>query len=109
MRHNCGSRNRDSDRLLTVPAGMGMPYTGIDEDRGLLWILVRRTKGGLGSSTHSVPELRQAMLHLGIDDALAWDGGDSAALIIDSTVIEQPSAYKDRSIPFGLRLSRPHP
>ena len=28
-----GSRNRDSDRLLTVPAGMGMPYTGIDEDR----------------------------------------------------------------------------
>ena len=38
---------------------------------------------------------------------LVWDGGDSAGLVIDQEVVEAPSAVKDRSIPFGLRLSVP--
>ena len=58
------------------------------------------------SNTHSVPEIREVLLSLGVDDALAWDGGDSASLIVDGTILEQPSDYKDRSIPFGLRISR---
>lgn len=97
-------QNAGTTRLLGHPAHLGMPYTGIDHERGLLWVLVRKSGAGSGWGPADV---QAALRRLGVEDALAWDGGDSAALVIDGAVLEQPAGYKDRSIPYGLRLSVP--
>lgn len=99
-------QNAETVRLLGHPEHLGMPYTGIDRDAGLLWIVVRKSAAGRGWGP---PAVLQAMQHLGIDDALAWDGGDSAALVVDGATLEQPAPYKDRSIPYGLWFSAPEP
>ncbi|MBK7636997.1 MAG: hypothetical protein IPJ13_24010 [Saprospiraceae bacterium] len=42
------------------------------------------------------------MINLGVDDAVAWDGSNSATLTIDNKVKTSPANYKNYTTPFGV-------
>lgn len=102
-----GQANRDTDALLSLPSGAGMPYVGVDQDAGLIWILVKQWGRTPHAEASRVADIRAVFQHLGVDDAVALDGGDSVALVVDGHAWVTPAPYKDRSIPFGLRFSWP--
>ncbi len=100
-----GVANKDSDKLLRLPKGAGMPYIGIDENRQLIWIIVKTWGQAQNADTTRVQDVRETLAWLGVRNAVALDGGDSVCLVVDGHVLVRPSDYKNRSIPFGLRFS----
>jgi hypothetical protein len=53
--------------------------------------------------------MRDALIFMGVDDAVAWDASTSTTLVVDATVEVKPDDYKNKSIPvgLGLRVSAP--
>ena len=103
--HPGGIANSDTDKLLRLPKGAGMPYVGIDESRQMIWVVVKNWGPSKKAERSKVEDVRQVFDWMGMKDAIALDGGDSVCLAIDGVVLVRPSDYKDRSIPFGLRFS----
>ena len=71
---------------------------GIDRDSNLLILLVQED----AVTGRRLSESRDALINMGVDNALAWDASDSATLVRDSTVQIQPRDLKNNTIPFGV-------
>ncbi len=78
-------------------ATMGKVIMGIERESNLLIIMVQEH----GASGMRLSQIRDSLTSMGVDDALAWDGSDSATLVRDSTVTIQPGNLKNNTIPFG--------
>jgi len=46
-------------------------------------------------------EIRDFLHYMGVSDALAWDGSDSATLVSDDEVVVTPGRRKNNTIPVG--------
>lgn len=82
---------------------LGKVVMGIERESNLL-ILVVQEHGSIGMR---LSEVRDSLVHLGIDDALAWDGSDSATLVRDTTVEVSPGSIKNNTIPVGAGFRLP--
>ena len=80
---------------------VGKAVLGIDRDKGLMYVVVQKDGNSPGMQLY---EVRDALLALGVDDAVGFDGSDSATLTRDEKVVVAPSTRKDWSIPFGIGL-----
>jgi len=56
----------------------------------------------------SLVEIRDNLLSMGFDNALASDGSSSATLVKDHTIYADPAFYEDRSIPSGITFTSPY-
>ncbi|MFY2560387.1 phosphodiester glycosidase family protein [Corallococcus terminator] len=83
---------------------VGKVIVGYDRDTGTTYV-VAQDDGAKPGKTLS--EIRDALVKLGVDDAVSFDGSDSATLVRDDQVKVDPGAMKDRTIPYGLKLSLP--
>jgi hypothetical protein len=76
---------------------LGKTVMGIERSNNLIILVVQNH----GTTGMRLSEIRDSLIHLGVDDALAWDGSDSATLVRDSTVQVQPGQVKNNTIPVG--------
>jgi len=92
--------------LLSTGPSSGQPIIGIDRDKNLLFVMVKKHGSRAGVDLNA---MRDALILMGVDDALAWDGSTSTTLVVDALVKVAPEGYKDSAIPFGigLRVSLP--
>lgn len=80
---------------------VGKVITALDRQQGIFFILVQQDRAAPGMT---LTEIRDALLRLGVDDALAWDGSTSATLVRNDKVVIAPSGVKDRMIGYGMGL-----
>jgi RHS repeat-associated protein len=78
-------------------ADVGKVVTGLNRDEKLFFVMVHED----GTSGILLSEMRDALQLLGVTDALAWDGSDSATLIRDSQVFVSPGSTKNNRNPVG--------
>ncbi|WNG50857.1 phosphodiester glycosidase family protein [Archangium minus] len=93
--------NRGFKELEARGPDVGKVIIGIDRDKDLLYVVAQEdgAKPGMRAS-----EIRDSLLKLGVDDAVAFDGSDSATLTRDNKVVVEPGLRKDLTIPYGLGL-----
>jgi hypothetical protein len=84
-----GQERRGSD--------LGKVVMGIQRDSGLLIIVVEQQ----GAAGLNLSDIRNSFVSLGVSDALAWDGSDSATLVTDSVVRVAPGDTKNNRMPVG--------
>ncbi|WP_163868588.1 phosphodiester glycosidase family protein [Myxococcus eversor] len=82
----------------------GKVVVGYDRETGTTYVVAQENGEKPGKT---LAEIRDALVKLGVDDAVSFDGSDSATLVRDDQVKVEPGAIKDRTIPFGLKLSLP--
>jgi hypothetical protein len=78
-------------------ADVGKVVTGLNPGEKLFFVMVHEN----GTSGILLSEMRDALRLLGVTEALAWDGSDSATLIRDSQVDVSPGSTKDNRNPVG--------
>ncbi len=76
---------------------LGKVVVGIERESNTLIIVAQED----GENGMKLSEIRDSLSNLGVDDALAWDGSDSATLVTDSTVQVSPGKMKNNTIPAG--------
>jgi hypothetical protein len=84
-----GQENRGAD--------LGKVVTGVNLDARLLFVMVQEN----GTSGLLLSQMRDTLQLLGVTEALAWDGSDSATLVRDSTVYVDPGSKKNNRNPVG--------
>jgi hypothetical protein len=55
-----------------------------------------------GTNGMTLTQIRDHLVSLGYDNAISFDGSNSATLIKDDTIITTPSGAKDNAIPSGV-------
>lgn len=64
---------------------------GLDNDTGVLWIVVVDGRQLPYAAGMSLPELTELFLALGVDEAINLDGGGSSAMSVGGHVVSRPS------------------
>jgi hypothetical protein len=82
-------------------AGTGKVIIGYDRDTGTQYVIVQKDGASPGKK---MSEIRDALVKLGVDDAVSFDGSDSATLVRDDQVAVKPGDRKNDDMPFGLDL-----
>lgn len=83
---------------------VGKVIVGYDRDTGTTYLVAQEDGKKPGKT---LAEIRDSLVKLGVDDAVSFDGSDSATLVRDDQVKVDPGWAKDQTIPFGLKLSLP--
>lgn len=78
---------------------LGKVVMGVNRDVNLLVIVVEQHGASPGLN---LSDIRNSFVQMGVKDAVAWDGSDSATLVRDATVVSSPGRMKDNTIPFGI-------
>lgn len=99
QRNNEGFKDQDERG-----ANSGKVIVGYDRDTGTTYVVAQDNGSKPGKT---LAEIRDSLVKLGVDDAVSFDGSDSATLVRDDQVKVDPGGVKDRTIPFGLKLSLP--
>ncbi|AKF87446.1 hypothetical protein MFUL124B02_43015 [Myxococcus fulvus 124B02] len=81
---------------------VGKVIVGYDRDTGTTYVVAQQDGSKPGKT---LSEIRDALVKLGVDDAVSFDGSDSATLVRDDQVKVEPGGLKNQTIPYGLRLS----
>ncbi|MBZ4413305.1 phosphodiester glycosidase family protein [Myxococcus sp. XM-1-1-1] len=81
---------------------VGKVIVGYDRDTGTTYVVAQEDGSKPGKT---LSEIRDALVKLGVDDAVSFDGSDSATLVRDDQVKVEPGWAKNQTIPYGLRLS----
>jgi hypothetical protein len=85
------------------------PRTAIGVDAGgFLYLLVvdGRSKESLGMT---LPELQAYAAGLGLTNAINLDGGGSSTLVVGQSVVNKPSAGRERAVPGIVEIGAPRP
>ncbi|WP_425236610.1 3-coathanger stack domain-containing protein [Ulvibacterium sp.] len=84
-------------------ATVGKSIIGYNSKEGT-WAIVSQHDGSNG---YTLDQIRDAMVSMGYDNVLAFDGSNSATLLIDSEEVSSPHRVKNNSMPAGVNLSVP--
>jgi RHS repeat-associated protein len=57
-----------------------------------------------GSNGMTLTQIRDYLLGLGFDNAISFDGSNSATMVNDNRVMTEPSGSKDNAIPSGVKF-----
>ena len=80
---------------------------GLDNETGVLWIVVVDGRQLPYSAGMSLPELTELFLSLGVDEAINLDGGGSSALSVGGRIVSRPSdSAGERAVGNSLWLVR---
>ncbi|WP_163988682.1 phosphodiester glycosidase family protein [Pyxidicoccus caerfyrddinensis] len=82
-------------------ASTGKVIIGYDRDTGTQYVIVQKDGASPGKK---MSEIRDTLIKLGVDDAVSFDGSDSATLVRDDQVAVKPGKRKNDDIPYGLDL-----
>lgn len=77
---------------------LGKTIMAIERESNLLILVVQQQ----GEKGMLLSEIRDTLMMLGVDDALSWDGSDSATLVTDDAIRVKPGDGKNNSIPDGI-------
>ena len=78
---------------------------GLDNETGMLWIVVADGRQLPHAAGMSLPELTELFLALGVDEAINLDGGGSSAMSVGGRIVSRPSdATGERAVGNSLWL-----
>lgn len=78
---------------------------GIREDGTMVFVVVDGRQKGL-SDGMTIKELANKLLELGVKDAANLDGGASSEMIIEGSIVNSPSAGRERMVACGFIIKR---
>lgn len=58
-----------------------------------------------GTEGMTLTQIRDHLIGLGYDNAISFDGSNSATLVQDKTVVVEPGSKKNNTIPSGVTLA----
>ena len=80
---------------------MGKSIIAFNSQTGQFMVVVQEH----GSNGMTLDEIRDSLINQGFDNALSFDGSNSATLVQDGNVLVQPATTKDNTIPSGATFS----
>jgi phosphodiester glycosidase len=83
-------------------ARVGRGVIGVDRDRELVLLVVQEHSSLFPTNAMTMPDLRDRLRTMGVDDAVFVDGSDSVALFAGSGWSLTPGLAKDESMDFAV-------